>query len=114
MKIYYFRLNEEPFESIKSGAKTIEMRLNDEKRQLLCCGDQIIFVKRDDEKMQIATRVIGLHKFKNFEELYGHFDKKVLGYKENETAKPSDMSKYYDKDEIDKFGVLGIEIKLIN
>ena len=114
MKTYYYRLNDEPFESIKSGMKKIEMRLYDEKRQLLRCGDEIVFVKRDDTGSQITTRVIGLQKFKNFEELYSHFDKRVLGYHADDNASPDDMSKYYEKSEIDKFGVVGIEIELIN
>ena len=33
-----------PFDSIKSGRKTVEMRLNDEKRQLIKIGDRIRFV----------------------------------------------------------------------
>lgn len=109
---YEFRLNKEPFESMKNGDKKIEMRLFDEKRQLLKVGDRIIFVKRDDEKEILKTRVIKLHRFKNFEELYSHFDKKVLGYKEDEIARSSDMSKYYSKEDIEKFGVLGIEIEV--
>lgn len=36
---YEMKLNNEPFNSIKSGMKTIEMRLNDEKRQKLNVGD---------------------------------------------------------------------------
>lgn len=111
-KTYEFRLNKEPFESMKNGDKKIEMRLFDEKRQLLKVGDKIIFVKRDDEKEILTTKIIELHRFKNFEELYSHFDKKVLGYKEGEEAKAEDMSKYYSEEDIEKFGVLGIEIEV--
>lgn len=111
-KTHEFRLNKEPFESMKNGDKKIEMRLFDAKRQLLKKGDRIIFVKKDDEIQILKTRIIGLHRFKNFEELYSHFDKKVLGYKEDEIARAEDMSKYYSKEDIEKFGVVGIEIEV--
>lgn len=111
IKTYEFRLNKEPFESMKEGAKKIEMRLFDEKRRLLQVGDKIIFIKRDEDEI-LKTKIIALHRFKNFEELYSHFDKKVLGYKEGEIARSSDMSKYYSEEDIKKYGVLGIEIEV--
>ena len=44
--------------------------------------------------------------------MYNHFSKDKLGYKENETASPKDMLKFYTQENIDKYGVLGIEISL--
>jgi ASC-1-like (ASCH) protein len=43
--------------------------------------------------------------------LYKHFDKISLGYKEDEIANSKDMEEYYPKEEQEKYGVLGIEIK---
>ncbi len=107
------RLNPEPFENIKNGSKTIEMRLFDEKRQQIKQGDSIEFTNnKTDEKL--VVRVINLHQFASFDELYRNFDKTKLGYKPNETAHPNDMSQYYSKDDILKFGVIGIEIKKIH
>lgn len=40
------KLNNEPFERIKNGTKTIELRLNDEKGQLLKIKDLIEFTNR--------------------------------------------------------------------
>lgn len=57
--------------------------------------------------------VINLYRFKNFEELYKNFDKSKLGYLPNEKASPEDMHLYYSQERIDKYGVLGIEIKKI-
>ena len=109
---YQMKLNPSPFELIKSGHKTVEMRLNDEKRGRIKIGDEIEFSNRENgEKM--LTRVVNLTKFKNFCELYVHFDKCVLGYLENEDANPCHMSKYYPQEDIDKHGVLAIEITLI-
>ena len=106
------KLKNEPFMSIKNGLKTIEMRLFDEKRKQIKVGDTIEFTNIVSlEKLKV--KVIALHKFKNFEELYSHFNKTQLGYKQTEIASPNDMNQYYTNDDIEKYGVLGIEIKTI-
>ena len=46
--------------------------------------------------------------------MYKHFDKILLGYDENELADAKDMEEYYSKEEQEKFGVLGIEIKVVS
>ena len=107
----YMKLQPQPFEAIKSGRKDIEMRLYDEKRKQIKKDDLIEFTnEKTNEK--ILCKVTNLHIFSSFKQLYAKFDKKRLGYHENETAKPSDMEKYYPKSEQSKFGVVGIEIKL--
>lgn len=110
--IHEMRLNKEPFEKIEKGTKIIELRLYDEKRQLIKENNIIEFTNREDER-KIKTKVIKLHKYNSFEELYNNFDKVALGYEENEIANYSDMEKYYSKEEQQKYGVVGIEIKLI-
>ena len=89
-----------------------EMRLNDEKRSLIKEGDIIEFENRIT-KEKLKTKVIKLYKFDNFEELYKHFDKISLGYAEDEIADPKDMEEYYPQDKQEKYGVLGIEIKVL-
>ena len=42
--IHEMRLNNEPFNKIKEGTKTVELRLLDEKRKTLRVGDKIISV----------------------------------------------------------------------
>ena len=110
--IHNMRLHNSPFELIKNGTKTIELRLNDEKRQLLNIDDIIVFENRSTNEI-IHTIVVNLHKYNSFEELYKHFDKISLGYSENEEANYKDMEKYYLPSEQEKYGVVGIEIKLI-
>lgn len=110
--MHEMRLNDEPFILIKNGSKTIELRLNDEKRRQIKVGDTITFTNRSNNE-QISVVVINLHKYDSFEELYKNFDKISMGYKENEIAVPKDMELYYSKEEQDKYGVVGIEIKLL-
>ena len=113
MNTYELRLNPQPFESIKLGTKTIEMRLLDEKRQQYNVGDVLIFKNRANQNEKLITKIIQLHKYSSFEDLYKNFDKISLGYKENEDAKPEDMEEYYSKEKQANFGVVGIEIQLI-
>lgn len=104
------KLNNEPFECIKNGTKTIELRLNDEKRKLLTVGDYIEFTNRVTNE-KLLVKVIDLFKYNSFEELYKHFNKIEMGYSINEEANPKDMENYYSKEEQEKYGVLGIKIK---
>lgn len=106
------KLNNDPYNSICYGGKDIEMRLYDEKRQLINIGDSITFTNVDTLDT-FDVKVINLHKCNNFEELYNKFDKVRLGYRKDEDAKPEDMEKYYSKEDISKYGVVGIEVKKI-
>ena len=106
------KLNNGPFKNIKNGTKTIELRLNDEKRQLLKINDLIEFTNRETLE-QLLVEIENLYHYPSFEELYKHFDKVAMGYKEDEEADPKDMEEYYSKEEQEKYGVLGIEIKKV-
>jgi ASC-1-like (ASCH) protein len=103
-------LHDKPFKVIENGLKTIEMRLNDIKRQKIKEDDFLEFTNIKNQK-KIYCLVKSINEYKDFDELYKHYDKISLGYKENETASPSDMSTYYSKEDITKYGVLAIEIK---
>ena len=109
--MHEMRLHNKPFELIKNGTKTIELRLNDEKRQKIKIGDNIKFENRSTGEI-IEVKVLNIHNYPSFEELYKNFDKVSLGYLENEEANHNDMELYYSKEEQEKYGVIGIEIKL--
>lgn len=105
-------LNNEPFNLIKKGSKTIELRLYDEKRRLLKIKDIIEFTNRTNQD-KLLVEIVGLYQYDSFNELYKHFNKIQMGYSEEDVANPKDMEKYYSKEEQSKYGVLGIEIKKI-
>lgn len=109
--IHNMNLNNEPFELIKSGSKTIELRLNDEKRRLLNVGDEILFNNRSNNE-KLLVSIIDLHKYDSFKSLYKDFDKVSLVYKEDEISDPRDMNEYYSKEDEERYGVVGIELKL--
>lgn len=111
--IHKMKLQNKPFQMIKLGIKTIEMRLYDEKRKNILVGDGIQFTNIDTEE-QILVEVLSLNIFNDFEEVYNNYRKEELGYKREETANYLDMEKYYNEEEIRKYGVVAIEIKLLD
>ena len=109
--VYNMQLHHRPFTSIKSGRKTIEMRLNDDKRRLLKVGDMVEFMDVNTGEM-LVCEVVKLHHYASFEELYQNHDKISIGYTDDEVADPKDMLVYYPQEEIAKYGVVGIEVKV--
>ena len=114
--IHNLRLNPAPFAMIAQGIKTIELRLYDEKRQLINVDDEIIFTNTEDGAKQIRAKVLALHKFSSFEELYANLPLLKCGYTDADihTASPKDMEEYYSRDKQKKYGVVGIEIEEMN
>lgn len=101
---------------IASGEKTIELRLNDEKRRKLNRKDLITFVNTEDSLKTITAEVIDIYKYKSFKELYADLPLLKCGYTKEDvkTASPEDMLAYYSAKQQEKYGVLGIEIKVIS
>ena len=105
------KLNDSPFEKIKNGTKTIELRLYDEKRRKIKVKDTICFKSKSET---ITATVKSLYIFRSFEELYAALPLDKCGYALDElpTASPDDMLKYYSKEQIEKHGVVGIELEV--
>lgn len=109
--LHKMKLWDDPFQKIKGGTKTVEMRLCDEKRSIISVGDTIEFINTKSGEI-IRCVVTSLYKYKNFDELYKHHDKISIGYSADEIASPKDMLVYYSEEKIEKYGVLGIEIRI--
>ena len=109
--IHYMNLVPSAFKKIADGSKTIELRLNDEKRQQINVEDTVVF-NCNSTKDIITAQVSGLHKFSDFEELYKALPLEKCGYTvaELDTAHYTDMEQYYTKEQIEKYGALGIEL----
>lgn len=99
-----------PFETVRSGIKTVEMRLFDEKRSRIHTGDTIEFINADSGE-KLLCKVKGIHRYPSFESLYQNHDKISIGYRENEIADPKDMLAYYSQEQINRYGVVAIEIE---
>lgn len=107
-------LNPDALEMIQLGTKTIEMRLYDENRQQILKGDYINFTSTSNDNKRLKVKVKELYRYNNFAELYKEFDKTKLGYKEDEISHYTDMERYYSQEKINKYGVIGIEVDVIN
>ena len=109
--IHYMNLVPSAFKKIAEGSKTIELRLNDEKRQRIYVEDTVVF-NCTSSKDIIRAQVSRLHKFSDFEELYKTLPLEKCGYTvaELDIAHYTDMEQYYTKEQIKKYGALGIEL----
>ena len=108
--LHQMKLNEDPFERIKNGTKTIEFRLYDEKRRKVKIGDKIEFSKLPDLQEKILVDVLDLYTEPSFEELFEKL------YKDKELAKQKANAMYeiYSPENEKKYGVVGIKIKLVD
>ena len=105
-------LSKDPFDLIKSGRKTVEMRLCKPGREKISRGDKIVFTNNNDGQT-LSVLVLNIVKFPSFKELYSAYKPSQLGYKEDEKVDSDDMLIYYKKDDIQKYGVLALEIELL-
>ena len=105
--IFRMKLQNEPFKQIKKEIKKIEIRLNDEKRKIFEINDYIEFTNITTLEIMFV-KITNLYHFESFEKLFNNFDNSILGCGSYE-----EMYKYYSKEEENKYGVLGIEIKVL-
>ncbi len=106
--LHKMKLNESPFERIKDGTKTIEFRLYDEKRQKIKIGDQIEFSKLPELQKKLLVDVIELYREDTFEKLF----RKLYDDEKEITKKIKAMYEIYSPEKEQKYGVLGIKIKI--
>ena len=109
--LHKMKLNQEPFEAIKNGTKTVEFRLYDEKRRTVQIGDEIEFSKLPELPEKLLVKVIDLYKEESFAKL---FKKVFAGGDENEVRKKAEsMYKFYTPETEKEYGVVGIKIEVI-
>ena len=52
------KLNDAPYDMIKSGQKTVELRLYDEKRRMISVGDEIEFVCEGEDEQEALKALV--------------------------------------------------------
>lgn len=104
-----------PFEKMKSGIKTVEIRLYDEKRQELQVGDIIEFSKLLNLDEKITVEVVNLLRYASFRDLVHDYGMEYYGYPKDYPPEDFITSIYtiYSKEEEEKYGVLGIQVKVL-
>ena len=109
--LHKMKLQEDPFERIKNGTKTVEFRLYDEKRRTIQIGDEIEFSKFPELQEKLLVKVIDLYKEESFEKL---FKKVFVGEdKEKIIEKAKSMNRFYTPEQEKEYGVVGIKIEII-
>ena len=112
--IHYMKLNDAPFERIKSGKKTVELRLYDEKRRKICIGDKIIFSNIFDENAKLIVMVKALYICETFKDLFEEISLEECGNPKDMSieAAVEHMREYYSVEDEQKYGIIGIKIIL--
>ena len=113
--VHEMLLAPKPFEMMKSGQKTIELRLYDEKRKNIQIGDCIRFYCTENQAQTIDAQVLDLYISDNFTQLYKELDLLSCGYMESNVkeAKPEDMEAYYSREQLEQYGAVGIELRVV-
>ncbi len=109
-----FHLDSDIFDIVSSKDKDVEIRLNDEKRRKLNIGDKLVFLKRPDDKESIKAVITNLVYFNNFQEVVNYYDMKRI-YLDNTSSEDyiNLMKRFYNDEEVEKYGIIAIEFKLI-
>ena len=105
------KLRPDSFNRICSGDKTVEYRLHDEKRSLLNKGDYIRFTEIADERRTVLVEILEIFTAPSFVAL----EQKLIetGVLEKGAFSPIRMREYYSAEDEEKYGVMGIRIKVI-
>ena len=106
------KLQSSPFDAIKAGTKTIECRLYDEKRQQIQIGDTLILKRAPELETSVTAEVTGLLRYPTFSGLFADFPLETFGGESISELEELIYSFYSKEDEV-KFGVVGIQIKLV-
>ena len=107
-------LDEDIFEVVKYGTKTVEVRVNDEKRRKLKIGDKITFLKRPDDIEKMDAVIEDLVYYKDFFELVKDYTMDELYLKDYSKEDFINLLKrFYSDEEINKYGVVAIKFKII-
>ena len=106
--IHKMKLKESPFYRIKDGSKEIEFRLFDEKRQQIKVGDKIEFSKLPELEEKLVVDVLDLYRANSFEELF----LRIYNDKKEAEDKAEIMRAFYSEKEEQKYGVIGIKVKI--
>lgn len=111
---YQMTLYEAPFNSIKSGRKTVEVRLNDDKRRLLKVGDTIEFTKVENTQERLTVDIIALTVYPSFKAMYTQVP--AQAFDTDDLTLADMLAQTYDiytPEQESQWGTLAIKIKLI-
>lgn len=111
--IHQMKVSAEVFKKIMNKQKTIESRLYDEKRKQINVADMIEFSCNDDASRKILTRVRNIYRYKSFEKMFSSLPIRYFGSNSKDELL-EEIQVFYPKEEQEEYGVIGIEIELVD
>ena len=113
--IYKMSLADEYFELMRDGKKIIELRVNDAKRKKYKVGNVLNFQMKTDPSEKFSVEITALYYFQTIREAVEGLGKDKFGFKPSMTIDKIEdlMLTFYKQEEIDKDGIVCIEIKKI-
>lgn len=114
MDNYTLVIPDEYFDKIKSGEINLALRVNDTKRRNYKVGNVLTFKKQSDESDEFKVEISNLFYFDTIKDALLGFGKKRFGYTESITADKIEdkMLMFYKNEDIEKYGIVIIEIKI--
>ena len=110
MTTHEMGLQQKYFDFIKSGTKRIELLLYDDKRKQIQPGDRIEFSSPEGDK--IALNVIGLLRYRSFEDLIKDFSIELLADKSmTKQDLMMALEEFYTPEKQQRNGVIGIRLQ---
>lgn len=111
-RIFEMKLRPDSFNRICSGEKTIEYRLHDERRSLLNKGDYIWLTELVAGERTVLVEVVDIFTAPSFVAL----EQRLLeiGLLAKGSFSPGGMRKYYSVEDEEKYGVMGIRIRVVS
>lgn len=111
---HILKLQPKFFDFIKDGTKRIELRLFDEKRQQININDIIEFKIEPEQIDSLKVKVIGLLRYRSFEDLFEDFPIEILADSSMTKAELLNaLEEFYTSEKQEEYGVLGIKIAKI-
>ena len=114
--IYTIELNEDAFERVVSGKKTVHLEINDKHHKILAVGNQLTFVCETEEFKKEQKAVIeNLLYFGDVKEAIETIGKEACGFKSSFTyEKASDVFMLGEEyEDIEKFGIVAMVFKIV-
>ena len=114
--IFTIYLDEDDFEKVVAGKKTVHLEINDKNHKILTVGNQLTFVYKTDELKQEQKAVIeNLLYFGDIKEAIETMGKEACGFRPSFTfEKASDIFMNGEEYEnIEKNGIVAIVFKIV-
>jgi len=114
MPTYIEHLSEPWFSLISLGLKTVEGRKNKGKFKDMRIGETIEWVNEDFNKRTVLTEIIGKREYKKFDEFLTKegLDRCLPGIKTIDVGL-SVYYKYFTKEDEERYGVMAIELRVL-